>query len=283
MPYLKAMVSFSRIMSTVWYTSYNSSTDLTSRRGQDEASYLDFRITKWWDDLGAELQLGNKENSQFPRGMQRLRVLLYLRKCQLRILLHQPVLHSAMRIRQNVQTAEKVVELAKEVIRTLDDLNRLTDIYSTQQMCFNYFLVLALGVILLAMSQVPEMFADGVRQEFYVALDLVHSLSSNSFVSGRLWRYIRGLKPVGDTLGATGPSDTNAAVENSGNGERPMASPQPPIDLDMGFPYFTDDMFQMFPPFQTSEEATDAGQMMENMRSVFEAMEKEWREGAPEG
>ncbi|CAG9997150.1 unnamed protein product [Clonostachys byssicola] len=280
-PYLKAMVSFSHIMSTVWYTSYASSTILCSRKRQDETSYLDFRITKWWDDLPAELQLGSKESDHFSRGMKRLRMLLYLRKCQLRILLHQPVLHSPMRIRQHPETAEKVVELAKDIIRKLDDLNRSTDIYSTQQMCFNYFLVLALGVILLAASQTPDKFAHTIRDEFQAALDLVHGLSGDSFVSRRLWRFIRGLRPIGDTLSVARRSANNASSGDDGNGERAVGSDETQSIIQPDFEFFQsiEDIFPMFPSIQISDDSGNTDQLMGNMYSIFQTMEKEYREG----
>jgi hypothetical protein len=225
-----------------------------------------------------EFQLG-KNDHHFSRGMKRLRILLYLRKCQLEILLHQPVLHSPLCIRQHPKTAEGVVQLAKDIIWKLDDLNRSTDIYSTQQMCFNYFLVLSLGVIFLAISQAPKKFAGTVRKEFHAALDLVQSLSSNSFVSRRLWRFIRGLRPLGDRLGATGQPCSIKVVQTSLRGECATANSQAQIifESDNGPLHFTNDIYY---PFQPLDEPADASHLMEDMNSVFETMEREWREGA---
>jgi hypothetical protein len=271
------MVSFSRIVSSVWYTSYGSSMDLLSRKGQDKVSYLDYRITKWWEDLPSALQLG-KHDGHISRGMKRLRMLLYLRKCQLKILLHQPVLHSPLRIRQCPKSAEIVVQLAKDVIWKLDDLNRSTDIYATQQMCFNYFLVLSFGAILLAITQAPEKFAGTVHKEFHAALDLVQGLSLNSFVSRRLWRFIRGLRPLGDRLGATGQSHVSGVAQTGLSGEGPAADSQTQnaFELEPGLFHLADDIMYHSQPL---DEPPDTNRLVEDISSIFEAMEREWHEG----
>ncbi|KAH7227234.1 hypothetical protein B0J15DRAFT_506641 [Fusarium solani] len=274
-PYLKAMVAFSYIMSAVWYASYSSPIDRSKTKGRDEASYLDFRITKWWDELPAELQLG-KNDDQFSRGMKRLRILLYLRRCQLKILLHQSVLHSPLLIQEHSQVADGVVQLAKDVIWKLDNLHRSTDIYSTQQMCFNYFLVLSLGVIFLAISQAPDRFARTIQAEFHAALDLVESLSSNSYVSQRLWRFISGLRPLGDRLASKGADQTAHAGEDS-EGPVVLEQTQNILEPDLGFLQFTEDAFMPLQPF---EEPVDAAQLMESMKSIFEAMEGDWGQGS---
>lgn len=186
------------------------------------------------------------------------------------------MLHSLQRIRQHSQVANTVVGLARDIIWSLDDLNRSTDIYSTQQMCFNYFLVLALGVILLAIAQAPELFADSVRDEFYAALDLVQSLSSNSFVSRRLWKFIRGLRPIGNTLSTTRQSGMEEGLQDNPNTKDFAfnAESQNIFEPDIGLLSFADDVLPSFQvPDQHSEE-----NLMENMHWLFEAMDREWRE-----
>lgn len=263
------MVAFSRIMSDVWYATYSSPIDRSKPKGRDEASYLDFRITKWWEQLPADLQLG-KNDDQFPRGMRRLRILLYLRRCQLKILLNQSVLQSPLLLQEDPEAADNVVQLAKNVIWKLDDLHRSTDIYSTQQMCFNYFLVLSLGVIFLAISQAPDKFASTLQPEFHAALDLVENLSSNSYVSQRLWRFIRGLRPLGDTLGAKAADATVPWPEYT-EGAMVPEQMQSFLDPNMGLFQFTE--AASFNPFQPFDEPVDAARLMESMKSIFKAME----------
>ncbi|KAG9708779.1 hypothetical protein KCU73_g17486, partial [Aureobasidium melanogenum] len=47
----------------------------------------------------------------------------------------------------------------------------------------------------------PETYAGQVREEFYMALDIVRGISKGSWVSKRLWKTIRSLKEVGPKLG----------------------------------------------------------------------------------
>jgi len=126
---------------------------------------------------------------------------LYVRANQVRILIYRPVLLSATSIMENRNYAQKAVEVAKDTIRVLARLNETSDIYRAQQVCFNYFLISALAVLFLAVSHAPAEFNGQVRDEFYMALDLVKGFSTKSYISQRLWRTIRGLKELGPKLG----------------------------------------------------------------------------------
>lgn len=109
------------------------------------------------------------------------------------------------------------MEIAKDCIQKLDHLNKTTDIYQTQQMCFNHFLVSALGIIFLAVALAPAVYRSVVRDEFHMALDLVRGLSEKSYVSKRLWKIIRGLRQAGFTLGLTGNQRSDAGNIRSAN------------------------------------------------------------------
>lgn len=119
----------------------------------------------------------------------------------MRILIYRPVLLSATSIMENKNYAQKAVEVAKDTIRVLTRLNETSDIYRMQQVTFNYFLISALAVLFLAVSHTPAEFNRQVRDEFYMALDLVKGFSTKSYISQRLWRTIRGLKELGPKLG----------------------------------------------------------------------------------
>ena len=56
-------------------------------------------------------------------------------------------------------------------------------------------------MLFLAVAHTPAIFADKVREEFYMALELVRGFSKGSWVSKRLWKTIRVLKEVGPKLG----------------------------------------------------------------------------------
>ena len=74
-------------------------------------------------------------------------------------------------------------------------------------MLFNAFLTSALAVLFLAVAHTPALFATEVREEFYMALDLVRGFSKGSWIGKRLWKTIRGLKEVGPKLGLAPKSD----------------------------------------------------------------------------
>lgn len=86
-------------------------------------------------------------------------------------------------------------------------VNQTTDLYRTQQMLFNSFLTSALAVLFLAVSHTPALYAGEVREEFYMALDIVRGFSKGSWVGKRLWKAIRVLKEVGPKLGLAPKSD----------------------------------------------------------------------------
>ncbi|KAK6582460.1 hypothetical protein PZA11_004868 [Diplocarpon coronariae] len=201
-PYLNVMITYSRIGSKVWKSVCSFSPKTAPAINIDDIGYLDYQILQWQKSIPSELQLPTSSSARTSsRALHRLQILLYLRANQMRILIYRPVLHSASSIQENLQHAETVVELAKDTIRALTHLNQTSDIYSVQQVCFNYFLISALAVIFLASCHAPVHFSALCRDEFYMALDLVKGFSTKSFVSKRLWKTIKGLKEVGPNLG----------------------------------------------------------------------------------
>ncbi|KAI9874661.1 MAG: hypothetical protein M1830_009433 [Pleopsidium flavum] len=203
-PYLTAMIAYSRIGSKVW-RSVAGFDGTGSDVRKDEIGYLDYQVLQWHKAIPDSLAFFNSDTGQEAesnsRAMRRLRILIYLRANQMRILIYRSVLHSATSIMENRGYAQTVVDVAKDTIRVLTHLNQTSDIYRTQQVCFNYFLVSALAVLFLAVSHAPADFNRQVRDEFYMALDLVKGFSTKSYISKRLWNTIRGLKEVGPKLG----------------------------------------------------------------------------------
>lgn len=167
--------------------------------------YLDYQVLQWQNTIPDSLRfyptVDVPDTGPPSRAQRRLQVLLYLRMNQMRILIHRPVLHSATSIMENRHLAGVVVGVAKDTIRVLSRLNQRTDIYRAQQVCFNHFLVSALAALFLAVSHAPVEFNQTVRDEFYMAIDLVSGFSAQSYVSMRLWQTIKGLKEIGPRLG----------------------------------------------------------------------------------
>ncbi|KAL8849644.1 MAG: hypothetical protein Q9221_005411 [Calogaya cf. arnoldii] len=204
-PCLTAMIAYSRIASKVW-RSIMGPVGAGGEVEEKTMTYLDFQILDWQSQIPDSLRFCPTPRVDVPdigassRAQRRLQVLLYLRANQMRILIYRPVLHSATSIMENRHQAGVVVEVAKDTVRVLTRLNQTTDIYRTQQVCFNHFLVSALAALFLAVSHAPVEFNQSVRDEFYMAIDLVRGFSA-SYVSRRLWETIKGLKEVGPRLG----------------------------------------------------------------------------------
>ncbi|KAM5350438.1 hypothetical protein ACJ41O_006943 [Fusarium nematophilum] len=205
-PYHQAMVAYNRIGAKVWATLCNSS----STASTDEVDFLHYSVDR--------------------RSLHRLRILLYLRACQMRILLHQSVLHSVSRFTADASQVRLLVNIAKDMIQTLDNLNKTTDIYQTQQVCFNHFLISALGVVFLAVALEPAVYRGVVHSEFNMALDLVRGFSTRSYVSPRLWRMIRGLRQAGVRLGITNQQlEEGIMVQQPPNTAHADGIPSPPL------------------------------------------------------
>ncbi|EMD01091.1 hypothetical protein BAUCODRAFT_144662 [Baudoinia panamericana UAMH 10762] len=210
-PYLMAMIGYSAIGSKVWRAvAATSAPGAGTGINAEDMNYLDYQVIQWHRQIPVHLrfehpsQVGRLSTPIGPaasRAANRLRILLYLRANQMRILIYRPVLHSATSIMQHREQAQTVVDVAKDTVRVLTHINQTSDLYRSSQVMFNAFLTSALAVLFLAVSHTPALFAENVREEFYMALDLVRGFSKGSWIGKRLWKTIRVLKEVGPKLG----------------------------------------------------------------------------------
>jgi hypothetical protein len=174
------LIAYGHISSKVW-KAVNTSGSVPAKTRKEESDYLDFQIQQWLQAIPPELQLlhpkADDNAIQQPRSLHRLRVLLYVRANHMRILVHRHNLLSATNIAENVSDARAVVEIAKDTIQVLAYLNRTSNIYHKQQVCFKYFLVSALAALFLAVCHDPTYFSEFCRTKFYLALNLVKGVS----------------------------------------------------------------------------------------------------------
>lgn len=204
-PYLRVMIRYSRIAAKVW--KFISAFNNTNEIRKEEMNYLDWQVLRWAQEIPDALRLDHPSSPESDaavegtRSMRRLRAMLYLRANQLRMLIHRPVLHTAGDIVRHPGESETVVSIAKDTIRFITRLNETSDIYQLQQVTFNWFLVSALAVLFLAVSQAPTQFSVSCKAEFYWALELVKGFSSKSYISRRLWKSIRSLRRLGPQVG----------------------------------------------------------------------------------
>ena len=121
-------------------------------------------------------------------------------------------MNSATTILENRKYAQTAVDTAKDTIRAITGINQVSDMYRTQQVCYNYFLVQALAVIFLAVSHAPAEFCNQTRAEFDAAVDLIKTFNTKSHIAKRLWKTIKGLKEMGDKIGLLARSDALGKV-----------------------------------------------------------------------
>ena len=122
-----------------------------------------------------------------------------------------------------MQLAQKAVDLAKETIRYLAQLNNTTNLYRRIQVFYHQFLTSAIAALFLASTHAPLQFSAECRAEFYMALELVKDMSARSWVSQRLWRTIRSLKKYAPRLGMEEEPSTGGR-SNTGSPTVAMAS-----------------------------------------------------------
>lgn len=255
------MISYSVIGSKVWRSIGNVDSSQNTINSE-EIKFLDFQVLNWHSSIPDSLKFvhpdsGRPMDPNLPRAILRLQVALYLRANQMRILIYRPVLHTATSIAENMDHARTVIKVSKDTIRTLTYVNQTSDIYKAQQIMFNYFLLSALAVLFLAVAHAPADFSNECRDEFYQALDLVRCLSSDSYVSKRLWKTIRMLKEVGPRLGLKVRNDASDAHSSAAVAMAGLAGHQ------------VDEMV-MFPNGQNGFIDTPHG-MASDLTNLFEA------------
>lgn len=120
-PYLDAMIDYCAIAARVWraVASTSSSSDGGSIK-TDEIDYLDFQVIQWHNNVPADLRfdhpsqrLSTPNHPPQTRAGHRLRIVLYLRANQMRILIYRSILHSATSIMQHRKQAQIAIVSAQ--------------------------------------------------------------------------------------------------------------------------------------------------------------------------
>lgn len=224
------MIGYSRIAEKVWkfITTSNGDNELK----KDKMSYLDWQVLQWAKSIPDSLILPQNQpeqdlinNNRPSRSIQRLQSLLYLRTNLMRMFIYRPILHTAAQMAQNRIESATVVEIAKDTIRFITQLNKTSNIYQLQQVAFNWFLVSAVAVLFLAVAHAPGQFNSQCKDEFYMALELVKGFSMESYVSQRLWKSIRGLRKLAPKIGLQKTLHIVTDYNHSTNSAPVVASP----------------------------------------------------------
>jgi hypothetical protein len=208
--YFCCLVSYGKLCSKVWdaIPQYGSRSEGVS---PEKEAALDGEIQAWYANLPDRFRLSHRElkvnSGPWPKYKSRLlrnmQTLLYLRGNYIRCLIHRHHVMSASGVDRDPAGAQLVVNLAQESIRVLINLNATSDVYARQQVAYNYFLVSAISILLLAVCHAPSRFAQSCRQDFFAAINLVRGFSRLSLQGRRLWSSLRGLVSRLRNLGIT--------------------------------------------------------------------------------
>lgn len=190
--YMKAMVTYCRIAAEV----RDSALGMPSpNHAKDSArDLLDFKIGGWRHNLPSCLQFHSDmdfDPLQGTRGQYRLRLLLYLRANQMRIVIHRK---SSLRVGNDAidtSSINAMVEVAQDTIRVLAKLSQGSNIYHAQQKTFNHFLESALSALLLVTCRSRVLGERACAAEVQLALEVIERLSTSSSITKKLAEKLR--------------------------------------------------------------------------------------------
>ena len=163
-------------------------------------SLLDFQVIQWQKNLPRRLQFRGVHDkfdpSQENRGEYRLRLMLYLRTNQMRIVIHRKSAMSAGVGSFDTSTTNILAEISQDSIRVLIGLARDTDIYHAQHRTFNHFLETALTSLLLLMCYAESEYSSQYLPDALAAMDLVQQLSLYSPITRALEQKLQGVQEI---------------------------------------------------------------------------------------
>jgi hypothetical protein len=172
---------------------------------QESLEYFRSRLDQWQgNNIGGDIQATDAISSS--RRIRHPCAVLYLRANQLRLLMLRPVLcgsNISLSADEDDQHWNTAVGIACDTVQVVADLESTSDLYYLHQTQYNYFLVTALGVLLLlGLTQDPQLSSpsdilnnakigpathDKAREAAITALGLLNSTMTHSAASKRLW------------------------------------------------------------------------------------------------
>ena len=229
----------------------------TTDRWQESLGFFQYRLDQWQKNIPSELQFAHHDSDR-PKRVRLLRAILYLRANQLRILILRPFLCSKIGFAPDAKIGTTATNIACDSIQLLAHLAHATDLYPLQVAVFNYFLMSALGVVMLTTIREPltkkpsspsgsqEQWLEQsiymkARNGVLVGLNLLFTLAESSRSSRRLWNRasslgfrlhglgILKLDPLQNDVDAVTVDNETIYPSNSGEEE---ARPRPALDLD---------------------------------------------------
>lgn len=160
-----------------------------------ENGFLDFQIMSWYSQLPPQIQFdvpssGKIQDTNAGPFPLQLRVSLYLRRNQMRILLHKPYLQSVAVLQQNMEQAETAVRLAKETVESLVYIGKASSTFNAHPAVLSYFLISALTVFFPAVVHGPSDIIPLCRSGVVTAMELVKAFPE-TYACERLQRFVQ--------------------------------------------------------------------------------------------
>lgn len=290
------MIAYSRIGSQILRATTGAN-HLRQFATKEDTAFVTYQVQQWYISLDSELRIESDQElapETLSPARNRVRALHYLRRNQLRMLIHRGALFTAASIQADPQGAKTAVDLAKDTITLLDRLRTTSDIYSSHPVCFNYFLYSALTLILLAAYRAQAQFHEYCREEFNVALNIIGGVSAKSSVARKLWKIIKHLKVIVPEKGHLPYMDTQQDESRM----EPITHPQMNSNADQSFGHagphsidaslsghstngFPNSITYCHADFLTGDNSIDANLLSSELSDLFQAIDPTSFEQAP--
>jgi hypothetical protein len=196
--YLNQMISYCNIASDVRKSLFSASSSAASSTSTRD--FLEFRVLQWQRNLPEELRFQGPQDmfdsSKESRGEFRLRLLLYLRANQMRIVIHRKFATRSETDTLDPSTTRTMIEVAQNTIHVLLSIARETDIYYAQHKTFNHFLETALSSLLLVLCSPAASHHSSCLTDVFMAMDFIRQLAKRSPISERLKNKLQGIQQL---------------------------------------------------------------------------------------
>ncbi|KAJ4245817.1 hypothetical protein NW762_013941 [Fusarium torreyae] len=196
--YLNQMVSYCNIASDVRKSLFNLSPSVASSTSTRD--FLEFRVLQWQQNLPLRLRFQGPSDmfdpSKETRGEYKLRLMLYLRASQMRIVIHRKFATIFESDTLDPSTTRDMIEVAQGTIHVLLSIARQTDIYYAQHKNFNHFLETALSLLLLILCSPEASQHPSCLRDVLMAMEFIGQLAKKSPISEKLKKRLQGIQQL---------------------------------------------------------------------------------------
>ena len=207
---------------------------LGANNRQEMFSFFQYRLEEWRKSITTDFQFSHNDKKT-DKWNHQLRTILYLRANHLGIIIARSFLSGNETIGAGPSEVWTYsVDMAADTIRILTCLDSSPAMHCLNKLQTNYFLITALGILLLAISQGPYNHTPGslcqnhpsmpaitylkAQHTAIAALNMLYRQAESSSQSQRLWERVRGLTCRLNLLDYLIPVDDR--LGNSDHGER---------------------------------------------------------------